>query len=153
MASTNHTQTLELCQWVGTDPVLMADFNDDNAKIDTAVAALQSAMPRMVCGSYTGNGSYGSAHPRTLHFAFQPRLLLIQSEDHARLGPSGDAEFVNGWLMAIRGVTTAYTGSYNDNASVSFQWDGNDVSWYTTSAAPGAQCNASGRKYYYFAIG
>ena len=42
MASTNKTENFALNQWVGTDPVLMEDFNADNAKIDAALAALKA---------------------------------------------------------------------------------------------------------------
>lgn len=40
MASTGKTPNLKLSQWVLSDPFLMEDMNADNAKIDTAVAAL-----------------------------------------------------------------------------------------------------------------
>ena len=39
MASTNKTRNLRLNQWEGSDPVLRTDFNQDNSKIDQAVAA------------------------------------------------------------------------------------------------------------------
>ena len=39
MASTNKTTHLRLNQWEGSDPVLRTDFNQDNSKIDQAVAA------------------------------------------------------------------------------------------------------------------
>ena len=39
MASTNKTTHLRLNQWAGSDPVLRTDFNQDNSKIDQAVAA------------------------------------------------------------------------------------------------------------------
>lgn len=37
--STNKTENLGLNQWVRSDPFRMEDFNEDNAKIDAAVAA------------------------------------------------------------------------------------------------------------------
>lgn len=39
MSSTNKTPNLGLSQWVLSDPFNMADFNEDNAKIDAAVSA------------------------------------------------------------------------------------------------------------------
>ena len=39
MASTNKTTNLRLNQWEGSDPILRTDFNQDNSKIDQAVAA------------------------------------------------------------------------------------------------------------------
>ena len=41
--STNHTTNYDLCQWEATDQVLRTDFNQDNAKIDAALAAKAEA--------------------------------------------------------------------------------------------------------------
>ena len=41
--STNHTANYDLCQWEATDQVLRTDFNQDNAKIDAALAAKAEA--------------------------------------------------------------------------------------------------------------
>lgn len=40
MAS-NYTEKYELCQWEETDAVLRTDFNEDNAKIEAALAGLE----------------------------------------------------------------------------------------------------------------
>ena len=149
MASTNHTPHLELNQWVGTDPVLMSDFNADNAKIDAAFALL----PHVVTGSYTGNGQYGSAHPVTLTFPFVPKLLVVLSDSRNYFGPAGSTNIYNGWLMTMPGVSGAYLGSYDTNDAVHFDWNGSTVSWYTEQASPGVQCNAQNVVYHYFAIG
>ena len=42
--STNHTTNYELCQWEATDQVQRTDFNQDNAKIDTALAEHEAAI-------------------------------------------------------------------------------------------------------------
>ncbi len=39
MASSNKTTHLRLNQWEGSDPILRTDFNQDNSKIDQAMAA------------------------------------------------------------------------------------------------------------------
>ena len=39
MAS-NYTEQYKLCQWEETDAVLRTDFNEDNAKIEAALATL-----------------------------------------------------------------------------------------------------------------
>ena len=52
MAS-NHTTNYQLCQWEATDKVLRTDFNEDNQKIDAALAAI----PRLILGTYTGDGT------------------------------------------------------------------------------------------------
>ena len=38
--STNHTEHYELSQWLSTDQVLRTDFNEDNVKVDAALADL-----------------------------------------------------------------------------------------------------------------
>lgn len=40
MASTGKTPNLGLCQWQLSDPFLMEDMNEDNRKVDAAVAAI-----------------------------------------------------------------------------------------------------------------
>ena len=42
MAS-NYTSNYNLCQWEADDKVLRTEFNADNAKIDAALAELQSS--------------------------------------------------------------------------------------------------------------
>ena len=43
--ATNHTTNYQLCQWEATDKVLRTDFNEDNAKIDAALAGLEAQLP------------------------------------------------------------------------------------------------------------
>lgn len=40
MAS-NYTDKYKLCQWEATDAVLRTDFNEDNAKLEAALKALE----------------------------------------------------------------------------------------------------------------
>ena len=60
MASTNKTENYELNQWVKTDPVLMDDFNADNEKIDRAIKAVESNIPRIAYGSYVGKDEFSA---------------------------------------------------------------------------------------------
>ena len=43
MAS-NHTTNFELCQWQADDQVKRTDFNEDNAKIDSALKGLSDGL-------------------------------------------------------------------------------------------------------------
>ena len=85
MASSNQTANYALCQWLETDPVLCADFNADNAKIDAALKGLstgvQNAAP--VTGTYIGNGDiYGeSSIIQTITLGFRPSAVLVITED------------------------------------------------------------------------
>ena len=68
MAS-NHTTNYQLCQWEATDKVLRTDFNQDNQKIDAALAA----VPKIAAGTYTGNG----AAARTISLPFTPQVVFL----------------------------------------------------------------------------
>lgn len=46
MAS-SHTAVYQLNQWDAADPVIHTDFNEDNAKIEAALAQLQSEKASM----------------------------------------------------------------------------------------------------------
>ena len=45
--ATNYTTNYQLNQWEPTDPVIRTDFNADNAKIEAALAQLQSEKASM----------------------------------------------------------------------------------------------------------
>ena len=71
--STNHTANYDLCQWEATDQVLRTDFNQDNAKIDAALAALAGGLFKMRCGYYVGN----DAPDQTFTLGFTPKVVLV----------------------------------------------------------------------------
>ena len=86
--STNYTSNFHLCQWEASDPVLRADFNADNAKLDAALTAQQSAIARaqsaadnafrpgyvpVVTGYYAGN----DAASRDITLGFRPKAVLV----------------------------------------------------------------------------
>lgn len=69
MAS-SYTEHFRLNQWAAEDPVLREDFNADNAKLDKAI-------PRIVTGTYTGDGTAD----RTIYLGFRPKAVLLFPED------------------------------------------------------------------------
>ena len=137
MAS-NYTTNYELPIWAADDAFLRTEFNDANQKIDAALGALaQSAGNcRIVTGSYTGTGEYGSAHPNTLTFDGPPLVLMVNG----------------GWqFTALRGSTgTPSMGANNDVSHVILSWDGNGVSWHSTGASQ--QLNEANENYAYIAL-
>ena len=46
--STNHTPNFNLCQWEADDKVLRTDFNEDNQKIDAALAGLAASKLELI---------------------------------------------------------------------------------------------------------
>ena len=99
MASTNSTANLRLNQWIGSDKPKMADFNEDNRKLDEAVSAhiadtavhptaaerqtWTNAAP--LFGSYVGNGE----PVRTVELGFKPSFGILFAADKNIVQPSG----------------------------------------------------------------
>lgn len=179
--STNHTEHYELSQWLSTDQVLRTDFNEDNVKVDAALAdladevsskadqaaletlsgqvaqkadteallQLQVTIPKLVVGTYVGNGEDGYSYPCTLDFTETlgrpPQLILVRTNTDPSCTKS---------LTMIHGVTAV--GCYNCHDFVmgtenTVNWSGNAVSWYGENSS--AQMNEEGVLYRYFAIG
>ena len=157
MAS-NHTTNYQLCQWEATDKVLRTEFNQDNAKIDTALKANADAISaeaaaraaavsslsqeiaqmgncRIVTGSYTGNGTYDQYHKNSLTFPAAPLMVFIH----------GDR---NCWM--IRGSSVASVDMGGTGGIVSVDWNGGTVSWYGSNDYE--QMNHSGVTYRYTAL-
>lgn len=163
--ATNQTANYDLNQWLSTDQVLRTDFNADNAKLDAVLAGLadevsskadieallqlQVTIPKLVVGTYVGNGEEGYSYPCTLDFTDTlgrpPQLVLVRTN----IDPDRTKS-----LTLIQGAAVA--NCYNSselisNADNTLLWNGNAVSWYGHSAS--AQMNEEGVLYRYFAIG
>ena len=133
-----HTGSFSLNQWQPTDPVLMADFNADNLKIENALAALSRSINvagnvRVERSSYTGSG--GSSV--SLTFSSRPLLVLVM-DFHTFLIP-GLTD--NG---AILGSSQLPLNQ--------FQWEGSTVRWSTAGDHPERWNNQKGREYQYLAL-
>ena len=94
----NRTNNYNLCQFEETDRVRRTDFNEDNAKIDgavkavdrrvdgleaskadkTALAAVEGKISRIVTGTYAGTG--GSSGVRRISLPGRPKLVLIRTD-------------------------------------------------------------------------
>ena len=141
MAS-NHTTNYNLNQWEATDKVLRTDFNEDNAKIDAALAGLAgtaaehtaaiaqhaAAIPalgncQIYTTSYVGNNKYGAANPTTLTFPHKPVLMMVFTGAHRIL-----AFLESGWAMT-------FVNSTGSTSSLTCTRTGNTVSWYSTNNA------------------
>lgn len=133
------------------------------AKIRTAIARLidhlNTSNPhhitadmlgagKIVRGTYSGSGKYGSGNKNTLTFASTPKLLIVQpvtNQSHADYGG----------FIAINGVKVLRAGGLSDDVNnsesqISLTW-GTTVTWYNATDAYFQQ-NASGWTYAYLAI-
>ena len=143
----NHTTNYQLCQWEATDKVLRTDFNQDNQKIDAALAALSESAGNchIQMGSYTGTGEYGEDAPNSLTFDFEPKLIFMDV---------GTCYTVNQYPMYFifqRGVDMA-AGPGSKGSGNQITWSGHSVTWYSPST-PEKQFNKSGTEYLYIALG
>ena len=69
------TTNYQLPKWEKTDRIQMSDFNDMTATLDAALKANADAMPRILHGSYTGDGETSQFIP----LAAQPQVLIVTS--------------------------------------------------------------------------
>lgn len=121
MPATNQTSHFALNQWIGEDKPKMADFNQDNRRIDSAIAdhaasqALHlseeerarwnSAVP--VMGTYIGDG----AKSRVIDLGFSPRFGMVFAIDRLiiqSLGTSSDMYVYSAFLSADGCTLGAY---------------------------------------------
>ncbi len=143
------TTNYQLNQWAKSDRIMMDDFNADNLKVDSALAALGEAIaaaPKIAVGSYTGSGSCGASSPRTLTFAFQPKLVIVveNSWDYLKAGTA---------LISGQSLSAGIGGGTNSGAclGLTVSWSGNSVTWYGPSAEK--QLDVENCEYFYCAVG
>ena len=143
------TTNYQLNQWAKSDRVMMDDFNADNLKVDSALAALGEAIaaaPKIAVGSYTGSGSCGASSPRTLTFAFQPKLVIVveNSWDYLKAGTA---------LISGQSLSAGIGGGTSSGAclGLTVSWSGNSVTWYGPSAEK--QLDVENCEYFYCAVG
>ena len=143
MAS-NYTMNYQLNQWEAADQVLRTDFNQDNQKIDAALAGLAAkntelggAVAAPVAGggncqmelfTYTGTGAYGATGPTQVQFTQKPDVYLISGDLALLAGYSG-----SGQAFMVCRVFNSNSDSFTD--SVSTTWDGAKLSLLNYSRA------------------
>lgn len=154
--ATNHTTNYHLNQWEPTDQVLRTDFNEDNAKLEAALTALnttaqqhttqlaQQAAQLTLRGnvafktvSYVGTGL---GQTSSLTFEKKPLMLEIRGETEPSM------------LSFLYGAT--YTVGYGLGGinGIKITWSGNSVSWITVDNNVAAQCNTKGETYLVLAL-
>lgn len=136
-----HTEYYQLSLWEQDDRILREDFNSDNAKIDAALAgkADASVVPRIVHGSYTGDGNAS----RVISLPFAPKLMIIfghvlNNRAIVFLTPEINAYTANSEVGIDQAMTNPYC-CYLDGAALKFR----NADWG----------NKSGNTVYYVLIG
>ena len=147
MAS-NYTTNYQLNQWEAGDQVLRTEFNQDNQKIDTALAGLAAKNTKLETAvlnkgncqlwttSYVGTGSGFT----TVIFPQKPRLVFVTGVDNRYS------------ITLVQGVTSAFTnfGRYAYNVQVT--WSETGVTFYQPDGYQDYQCNQSGVTYLVVAV-
>lgn len=109
---------------------------------------------QIATGSYVGTGTAGSSNPNSLTFDFIPKVLIVQAYDRSSFNAGLD-DFLNFAIM-VNGISL-YMGVRSDSnvssKSVSVTWNGNTVSWYSTTSNAMSQLNSGSEKYFYVAFG
>ncbi len=158
MSATHVTTHYSLNQWEATDPVSRRDFNADNLTLDTALAALSTAVGQraaIVTGTYTGSGGFGSGSPNTLTLGFAPKLLLIMN--NAGTGATMTVIIPGAYSFGFTPAdATANTAEIAAGPALLHRMrtylSGTTVSWYSAVSAA-MQMNTQGTVYYYVAVG
>ena len=115
----------------------------------TALATADSGLGKIVTGSYSGTGGYGTNNKKSLTFSAPPKLLVVMPASNASNGQRGG-------FIALRGISSSRAGGIMDDVSgnwgqLYYTWDGNTVTWYSPNNEYSQQ-NLNGMTYYYFAI-
>ena len=143
----NYTEHYQLHQWEGSDPFLRTDFNEDLAKIDTALVGKGNC--RIATGSYAGTGEYGKSHPNTIQLPFPAQIVLLDVSTCHNFNSTPEYYFLFQQAAEFMPDDTS-------NGSNVLTWSDSAVSWYYTdshSDGPFYQFNKSGKAYQYIIIG
>ena len=167
MASSKHTTTYQLNQWLASDPVLREDFNSDNLKLENALAALAAALntkagsdqltavaqtvPKVAVGSYVGDG----AASKSIALPFTPKAVYACPVHGGTLwiheGSGNGTTYTYGGLAVTGQNAMTWRGGHD---VVAIQTGGFTVYYsYYSNEFMYAAANMSGQTYVYVAIG
>ena len=157
--SSKLTENYQLCQWERTDKVLMADFNSDNAKIDSAIKAVDrrvDGLSSTVASQGGSLSSHGSAISRLGNCAIQTLTYTGTNTTSKTVSFSGYPVMVIvrgvggiGYMMFMRGTDTPLT-PYSNPDKYPTTWGSRSFTWSASSAS--SAMNSSGSEYYILAL-
>ena len=129
--------------------------------INTQIGNLQSSVAiraKIQTGSYVGTGAYGSTHPCSLTFNFEPEFVFVFKYEN-NISPFFRSDSGNAYTNCTIWLNKSNSNSTN-LATLIFSFDGNTntLSWYVTgnfsdSYKNSMQLNVSKATYKYIAIG
>ena len=115
MAS-NYTTNYELPIWAADDAFLRTEFNDTNQKVEDALTEIAAGVPKIIHGSYTGNGMTSQVISLPLG---APQALIVSL--NGQLGTTnityGGVVFPGGGNNAITIGTDGFTATGSGTGS------------------------------------
>ena len=123
--------------------------NTTNAPFWSSPDEAREAMgaPKIVTGSYMGDGSYGEGNPTSLTFPSAPKLLIVRQSGAESEGWSLYLEVIAGMEKKINIASGNNSAGYDSTLTK----NGATVEWYNIIDST-RQLNATGRKYVYVAF-
>lgn len=161
MVDSNVGLSPDVATALGLDPATNPQVKDALLTIN----ALANSKAKIVTGSYTGTGTYGSDNPNRLTFGFEPYFIAFFTESGNLHKASSNETLDNGKQLAglVTMLTTNYqvgtfpyshydSGGQDYYSHSKMSEDRKTLYWYSSGSA-GYQYNSSGTIYYYLAIG
>ena len=168
----NHTSNYQLSQWNKDDRIMMEDFNRDNARIDSAIAAEVSARKSAIAGvrqeaaaESAGRDQEVQAIQTTLTKKGNCKIYTATYQGDGSYGQQQPSSLTfpkkpvlfcvmpEGYgygFWCAPGTTVAYLIGATSGTSVTTAWSGSTVSWYGNSAEK--QLNENGKTYHVTAL-
>ena len=139
--STNYTENYNLCQWEASDKVLRTDFNDDNAKLETALTRIEATAnaaktqaQTITNNAYTKTGyrpfAVGTYHGdtqanRVIPLGFRPKFVFLFPSDlnlqfTSTMGVAIDGQMSKNIDIVSNGFQVHFTNGGGTNSNISF---------------------------------
>lgn len=132
--------------------------NTTNAPFWSSPDEAREAMgaPKIVTGSYVGNGECGEEHPNSISFESKPKLIFISSKIDS--GQTPKLVGIVGDILTSSYIYCAVAFYFRDDGleggrPIKGRWYGSQLQWFCTDGArPEFQMNVSGATYCYAAL-
>ena len=166
MAS-NYTSNYNLCQWAASDKVLRTEFNADNAKIDAALASINSGKASASALNTLNNtvsslSATVSAQGNTLTKKGNCQIAVTSYTGNGQNTRTHTFSkmpvmfFIIGETLMFVGAGATWAKSHGTNdREINVAWSGNSVTFSISSTSgnlPAAVANVSGKTYQIIAL-
>ena len=149
MAS-NQTSNYGLNQWAATDKVLREEFNQDNAKIDTALAGLAQQITKISFGTYTGNSNNAEGGSQFISLGFTPKAVYVCT-NYGATYHSSNVDIIYGGLALKESPVKTPNGGYFKVLEIEEGGFRVYYGWYSSSSSA-PYTNFKGQLYHYVAF-